>query len=432
MTMNADLKRIRTAAETAVLESFADVEDTLPGNAAIHADRRTRIALFEREGLPHRRVEAWKYTDLRTLVREIAPLADSAGAADVPAPLLEGAVQIVVVDGFLQSSPSDLPEGVSLASLMDALGQGTASLAGADTPDRAIDALNAAFVRDGYALSIADNATIETPLELVFMRSTGGAMSHARAHVAVGKGADVTIVERHISPDGQASQSSAVTNYAVGEGASLALLRTQNEGNEAVHLGEIALDLAAKSQTKLLHLVAGAKLARTETRAVFAGEEARFDVAGITMVADRQHSDSTLYVDHLVPHCDSTETFKAVIDDAAKAIFQGKIVVAQDAQKVDAQMAINSLLLSETADMVAKPELEIFADDVSCAHGATCGDIDEDLMFYLLARGIGPKEARKLLLQAFLSEGAEIFEDHPFEQLAFDAIEAWLAAHAAR
>jgi Fe-S cluster assembly protein SufD len=105
MTMNADLKRIRTAAETAVLESFADVEDTLPGNAAIHADRRTRIALFEREGLPHRRVEAWKYTDLRTLVREIAPFADSAGAADVPAPLLEGAVQIVVVDGFCAVKP---------------------------------------------------------------------------------------------------------------------------------------------------------------------------------------------------------------------------------------------------------------------------------------------------------------------------------------
>jgi Fe-S cluster assembly protein SufD len=133
-----------------------------------------------------------------------------------------------------------------------------------------------------------------------------------------------------------------------------------------------------------------------------------------------------------VPNCDSTESFKAVIDDAAKAIFQGKIVVAQDAQKTDAQMAINSLLLSETADMVAKPELEIFADDVTCAHGATCGDIDEDLMFYLLARGIGPKDARKLLLQAFLSEGADLFDGHAFQELAFDAIETWLAAHAAR
>jgi Fe-S cluster assembly protein SufD len=113
-------------------------------------------------------------------------------------------------------------------------------------------------------------------------------------------------------------------------------------------------------------------------------------------------------------------------------VFQGKIVVAQDAQKVDAQMAINTLLLSETADMVAKPELEIFADDVSCAHGATCGDIDEDLMFYLLARGIEPKQARKLLVQAFLSEGVELFEGHVFEDVAFHAIEAWLSDHANR
>lgn len=428
--MNADLKRIRTGAETAVLESFAAIEDTLPGNAATHADRRQRMALFERDGLPHRRVEEWKYTDLRTLVRDIAPLADKAGEATVPAPQLDGAHQIVVVDGFVTAGTESLPAGVQMTTLAEALAGGTATLSGADTPDRAIDALNAAFVRDGFALSVQGDVT--TPIELVFVRSGSATLAHARGHISLGEGASATILERHISPDGQASQSSAVTNYHVGDSASLSVLRTQDEGNEAVHLGEITMDLAAKAQAKLLHIVAGAKTARTETRVVFAGEEARLDVAGITMVADKQHSDLTLYVDHLVPHCDSTETFKAVIDDAAKAIFQGKIVVAQDAQKVDAQMAINSLLLSETADMVTKPELEIFADDVSCAHGATCGDIDEDLMFYMLARGIPPKDARKLLLQAFLAEGADLFEGHPFEQLAFDAIEAWLADHASR
>ncbi len=430
--MNADLKRIRTAAETAVLESFANIEDTLPGNASTHADRRKRMALFERDGLPHRRVEQWKYTDLRTLVREWAPLAASDSKADVPAPLLDGAHQLVVVDGHVQGGSENLPAGVSLRTLSDALANGDVSLAGADTPDRAIDALNAAFVRDGFALSVEAGASIEQTLEIVFMRSNAATLCHARGHIAVGEGANVTLIERHISRDGLESQSSAVTNYTVADGAEVALLRFQDEGDAALHLGEITLDLAAKAQAKLLHIIAGAKIARTETRVTFAGEEARLDVAGITMVADKQHSDSTLYVDHLVPHCDSTETFKAVIDDAAKAVFQGKIVVAQDAQKVDAQMAINSLLLSETADMVAKPELEIFADDVSCAHGATCGDIDEDLMFYLLARGIPPKQARNLLLQAFLAEGAEVFEDHPFEQLAFDAIEAWLAEHAAR
>ena len=430
--MNADLKRIRTSAETDVLQRFADIEDSLPGSAAIHADRRTRMALFERDGLPHRRVEQWKYTDLRTLVRQIAPIAGTAGAVETPTALLEGAHQIVMVDGALTTGQEGLPEGVSLTPLMEAVSAGDVSLAGAATPDRAIDALNAAFVRDGYVLSIADDATVKTPLELLFLRSAGATLAHARAHVMVGAGAKTTILERHVSGDGDATQSSTVTKYQVGEGAEMSVLRMQNEGDEAIHLGEITLDIAARAQAKLLHVMAGGRIARTETRAAFSGEESHFDVAGITMVADRQHSDLTLYVDHIVPNCESSETFKAVIDDAAKAIFQGKIVVAQHAQKTDAQMAINSLLLSETADMVAKPELEIFADDVTCAHGATCGDIDEDLMFYLLARGIGPKDARKLLLQAFLSEGADLFEGHAFQTLAFDAIETWLAAHAAR
>lgn len=430
--MNVELKRIRTEAETAVLERFAAVEDTLPGKAETHAVRRNSIALFEREGLPHRRMEQWKYTDLRSMMREIAPLAEEAGTADVPTPLVEGAVQIVIIDGHLGSLPADLPEGLTVSPLGVALADGSADISGEVTADTAIQALNAAFVRDGLVLNFADNADVLTPIELVFLRSGDATMSHARAHIALGESSKATIIERHISPDGTASQSSAVTRYTTSRGTELSILRVQSEGNSATHLGDIALNLAETSETKLLHLVAGAKLARVETRAVFAGENARLDVAGVTMIAERQHSDLTLYVDHLVPNCESTETFKTVIDDAAKAVFQGKIVVAQDAQKVDAQMAINTLLLSETADMVAKPELEIFADDVSCAHGATCGDIDEDLMFYLLARGIEPSQARKLLVQAFLSEGVELFEGHAFEEIAFKAIEAWLTDHANR
>lgn len=430
--MNVELKRIRTEAETTVLERFAAVEDMLPGKAQTHAVRRSSIALFEREGLPHRRMEQWKYTDLRMMMREIAPLAEAAGSADVPAPLVDGAVQIAIIDGQLGNLPANLPEGVWAGALADALADGSADISGEATPDTAIQALNAAFVRDGVVLKFADEADVSTPIELVFIRSANATMSHARAHVTLGNAGKATIIERHISPDGTASQSSAVTHYETGEGTELSILRVQSEGDAAIHLGEITLNLAEKSQTKVLHLVAGGKLSRIETRAVFTGENARLDLAGITMIADRQHSDLTLYVDHLVPNCDSTETFKTVVDDAAKAVFQGKIVVAQDAQKVDAQMAINTLLLSETADMVAKPELEIFADDVSCAHGATCGDIDEDLMFYLLARGIEPRQARKLLVQAFLSQGVELFEGHAFEDVAFKAIEAWLTDHANR
>ncbi|MGD1886547.1 MAG: Fe-S cluster assembly protein SufD [Cohaesibacteraceae bacterium] len=434
--MNMELKRIRTEAETAVLEAFIDAQETLPGKSETLSDRRQRMALFEQQGLPHRRVEEWKYTDLRTLMRTIAPLTLSLGEGqapevDIPAPLLEDAVQIVIVDGRLVRA-DNLPQGVALTPLRDALAEGSVSLSGATTPDRAIDALNAAFVSDGAALTVEKGATVETPIEIVSLRSGVEAMSHMRVEVSMGEGASAKIVERHISPDGAATQSSAVTRYAVADDASLDLMRFQMEGNAATHLGETVLDLAGKSNAKLLHIVAGAKLSRSETRVTFNGEESRLDVAGITMVADRQHADLTLYVDHLVPFGDSTETFKSVIDDRARAVFQGKIVVAQDAQKTDAQMSTNALLLSEAADMIAKPELEIFADDVSCAHGATCGEMDEDLLFYLLARGIPHNEARRLLLQAFLSEGAELYDGHPFQSLAFDAIDRWLEEHAAR
>lgn len=429
--MNVELKRIRTEAETAVLEAFVDAQDTLPGKAETMAERRRRMALFERDGLPHRRIEAWKYTDLRTLMRAIAPLAEAPTPVDAPKALLDGAAQIVIADGRLVRA-DNLPQGVSLQPLRTALAEGTVSLGGADTPDRAIDALNAAFVRDGVVLSITGDAAIETPLELVFLRGDAETMSHARVEVALADEAFARIIERHVSPDGVASQSSAVTRYTLGQGATLDVLRFQMEGDAATHLGEVTLDLADGAEAKVLHIVAGAKLSRSETRAVFNGENARLDVSGITMVADRQHADLTLYVDHNVPHCESTETFKTVIDDQARSVFQGKIVVAQDAQKVDAQMATNALLLSETADMIAKPELEIFADDVSCAHGATCGEIDEDLLFYLLARGIPHNEARRLLLQAFLSEGAELYDDHPFQALAHGAVDHWLGEHAAR
>ncbi|MEM6712903.1 MAG: Fe-S cluster assembly protein SufD [Pseudomonadota bacterium] len=434
--MNVALNRVRTAAETDIIEGFRALEDTLPGGPSVHDDRRRRMALFEREGLPHRRIEAFKYTDLRSFMRELPPLADApdesveADGVDVPLPLLENAHQIVMVDGFVISGTENLPVGVKVIPFADALDSGAIKLSGDDHPSSAVEAFNAAFARDGFALTF--EGTVETPLELVFQRSSAATQSHARVAVALSEDARAKIIERHISPDGVEAQSTVATRYTAGKGAKLDAMRIQKDGDAAYHLGEIALDIGEDAEVKLLHIVSGARMMRCETRARFVGENARFDVAGISMTADRQHADLTLYVDHLVPNCESTETFKSVIDDHAKAIFQGKIVVAPDAQKTDAQMAVDSLLLSDRADMIAKPELEIFADDVSCAHGATCGDIDEELMFYLLARGVPPEGARKLLLQAFLSEGAELFEDHAFEDIAFAEVEAWLSADVAR
>ena len=188
--MNADLKRIRTEAETGLLEAFADIEDALPGRAETHAARRARMGLFEREGLPHRRVEQWKYTDLRTLMRSLAPLAQTAGDVDVPAPLMDGAMQIVIADGFVRPI-GGAPKGVGFHSLSDALAAGSVELSGADTPDRAVDALNAALGKDlgKYSAYLADWRLVDFKVRIISPQAGTGAVTRVVIESADDSGA---------------------------------------------------------------------------------------------------------------------------------------------------------------------------------------------------------------------------------------------------
>ncbi len=423
--MNA-VTPIRTSAEQALIGAYSSVQGS--GGEALEALRAAGFSRFEMLGLPHRRVEEWKYTDLRTMMREAKPLAGTPDAATMLAaktslyalPRIGGA-RVVVLDGCFAPELSDmakLPEGVSVSSLADALVHRPAIAnrlaGGAIAQANAAFALNGAFLTDGLLIEIAPGAEVGHALDLVSMASSGPArFITSRNLVLVGEGASAGIVETHIGPDGIDYQKNSVLQIVVGDGATLEHGRRQIEGDQALHIATLEAEIGAKAHFDTLTLTTGAAISRSQLFVRFAGEHSTATLRGVSMLRGKQHADTSLVMEHAVPHCDSRELFKHVLDGEAHGVFQGKIIVARHAQKTDGKMMSQTIMLAEGPAMDNKPELEIFADDVQCGHGCTCGELDPDLMFYLKARGIPHGEAEALLIEAFAREAIEDFGAGP-------------------
>lgn len=419
----AESTRIRTKAEQALAQHFAAFAD---GDAA-RLSRAAAFEAFREKGLPNRRIEDWKYTDLRSLMHDAPAPAQPAAPADAEAALARADLfrdieraRIVFVNGHFVPSLSDLAgleEDVEFASLGRFLAEGGAILdrgALADPAESPLYALNSAFVRDGAVLRIRDGARLARPLEIAAVFAGGAPGLQTLRHlVSLGAGAEATLLFTCSGPDGVAYHSNVVTEIHAGDGARLRWISVQEEGDEALHLAMLLARLGADASFEPFAFAAGSSVARSELRLSFEGEGTRAAVRGATIARRRQHIDTTLFVDHAVPGCTSTEYFKSVIDGEAKGVFQGKIIVRPDAQKTDGKMMSRALLLSEQAEFANKPELEIFADDVTCGHGATCGQIDEDMLFFMRSRGIDREEAERLLIQAFLAEVIEEIGDDP-------------------
>ncbi|WP_439575446.1 Fe-S cluster assembly protein SufD [Phreatobacter sp.] len=422
--MNA-VTPIRTAAEQALIGAYGAQP---PAPAPLGALRADSFSRFEASGLPHRRVEEWKYTDLRTLMREARPLAPAPDAsrilaakialADVPR---TGGCRMVLVDGTYVPSLSDadkVPEGVTvtaLAAAMAARPDLAGRLAGSEAARaNTAFALNGAFLTDGLVIEIAPGAEVGHALDLVSLTSGGTAhLVTSRVLVLVGEGASAGIIETHAGPAGLDYQKNLVMQVVVGDGATLEHGRRQIEGDAALHLATLDAEIGARAHFDTLTLTTGAAVSRSQLFVRFAGEHSNVTLRGVSLLNGRQHADTTLLMDHAVPHCESRELFKHVLDGEAHGVFQGKIIVRPEAQKTDGRMMSQTVMLREGPAMDNKPELEIFADDVACAHGCTCGELDEDLMFYLKARGIPHTEAEAILVEAFAREAIEDFGEGP-------------------
>ncbi len=438
--MTIEPRALETRAETDLAAAWESRRDALPGGAAVAGRRQAAFDAFRKSGLPHRRVEEWKYSDLRARLKAVAPFAgrldDAAAGAlvdalgDVYAGLDRH--RLVLVDGHFHAGLSDVAalaaEGAVVRPLAEALAETGEALM--DLPEiaarDAATGLNAVFCADGLELVLADGLALSKPVEIVHALGRERAASTAgRIVIRAGKGASMTVLESFLGgADG--TFSNTLTDIRAGDGAKLTVARLQAEAAGTTHVGTAVVTLGAETAVKLIGAGIGSGFARHQSFVAFTGEGSRADLLGITMVRKGQHVDQTLVVDHAVPHCDSRELFKTVVDDGAKGIFQGKIIVRPHAQKTDGQMMTQSLLLSEDSEMALKPELEIFADDVQCAHGATSGQIDEDLLFYLRARGIPEKEARTLLVLAFLAEAVEEIGDEAVIEAFEGRIRAWL------
>ena len=435
----AELTLMKNAAEQQLAAAWQAAKGKLPGAAP------QRAAAFERfasAGLPHRRVEEWKYTDLRALMRDAKPLAARPDAKSFAALQDAGAGlgdlearRIVIADGHLApdwTDHNDSDPGISIVELSAWLAENDLSrlnsLPEAARKDIAVS-LNTAFMTGGVVIHVRKDASIVQPIHLahVFSGKTAAA-TYPRSVVIVEPGARLMLIESFEGPEAIDYQVNTALQIFAGDGAHVDHVKVTREGGKALHVSSLMADVGAHARFNTFVFTTGGAVVRNQLFLRFGGEGTLANIRGASLLKGRQHADTTLVVDHAVAECQSREVFKTVLDDESRGIFQGKIIVRPGAQKTDAKMASHALMLSEEAEADSKPELEIFADDVQCGHGATAGDLDEDLLFYLKARGIPQNEAEALLIQAFVGDAIEGIEHAGLREALIEAVAAWLKA----
>jgi Fe-S cluster assembly protein SufD len=427
---------IKLATETdAVLSSLFE---EMKGKGATGL-RQAAWEAFAARGLPNRRVEAWHYTDLKAALSKPAPIAAvSAGASRLPA--ANGTIRLVTLDGVFRPDLSDLgslPEGVKVQPLREALAQGApgimALVASGDVQtDDAMVSLNAALMQDGVILRVAGGVTLEQTIELAtFVSSEEAQSSISRSLVILGRDAKATIVETAGALSAAPAQDNQALILRLAAGASLDLVtHASGQGDALLRVMSLIAHLDEGASLNSYALIEGAGLLRRQIFARLDGERARVSLNGATLARGRQHADTTLVVDHALPYGESRERFRNILDEQGTGVFQGKIVVRPHAQKTDGVMQSKAILLSDGATMNNKPELEIFADDVQCGHGATCGRLDKDQLFYLTARGIPRAEAESMLIEGFANEAFEGLENEALRGFLASRISSWLQARA--
>jgi Fe-S cluster assembly protein SufD len=412
------------------------------GRPWLNGLRDAAIEAFARIGFPNRRMEEWRYVDLRALGETAWRPADAGtvAAGDLPAPLLPDGVRVVLVDGRFRPDLSQGlagTEGLTVLSLADAIAAGDPlaeqAFGPADWGRRgSLIALNTAMAGDGVVLSVADGARIE-PVEVLHWTTAHAdpAEIHARHAILLHERAQATVVERFAGADGAAVFANHGCHLRLAAGARLEHVRLQAEAGRVIHIGGNGVTLAAGAAYLARYVGLGAGVARIDLDAELHGERAELDLASVYLARGAQQQDLTTRVRHAVGACTSSQLVKGVVAGAARGVFQGAITVDKDAQKTEARQYSRALLLSPQAEVDAKPELRIFADDVQCAHGAAIGELDADQLFYLRARGIDEPPARALLVEAFVAEVVDRIGDAQARAMVARHVRDWLATEAA-
>ncbi|HEY4133964.1 MAG TPA: Fe-S cluster assembly protein SufD [Alphaproteobacteria bacterium] len=440
-----------TGAVEEYVGQYADLRASLPGAGLpwLASLRDAAAARFQAQGLPTSAIEAWKFTHLDRLAKQIyaphaAPAAVPVTAEQIAHFRFAGLCEIllVFVDGQFRADLSDpqladagaLPAGLSVQSFAGALAAAPDlvrdHLAGPEAdPAQALAALNLALAADGAVIRLSAGTKLGQPLHLLFLTgSFAGQANHVRNLIVADAGAEATVVETYAALPGVSGNAwtNVVTQVSGAEDSIIRHFKVQNEGLENTHTSISDVTLATKARYDSFSLAAGAALARHEVRAKLTGDHAAATLNGVYLGRGRQHQAQRTDVMHLARDTSLSEVYKGVLDGRSHGAFLGRVHVAPGAGGTDAQQSNRNLLLSDHAVADSKPELEIYADDVKCAHGATVGDLDREPLFYLRARGVGEAEARALLIEAFAGELIDRIADEPVHAHFRNVLSHWL------
>ena len=390
------------------------------GPAWLPARRRQAIEQFAAAGFPTSRNEDWKFTSVAPIAQRAFHRPGRSAAGPDGERLAEfvfgeaGWCELVFVNGRLvpaASRTATLPRGVRVASLAEALETDPGLLERhlgrqASHEARAFTALNTAFLLDGALVEVAAGAVVPVPIHLVFLSDgrDGTVVSYPRNLILTGAGAQVTVIESYGSTHDGVYFTNAVTEIAVGENAGVEHIKIQRESEQAYHVGTVEARLGRHARFRSFSFAVGGALSRTNIYSVMEAEGADCVLNGLYMVNGHQHVDHQTRIEHAAPNCTSREVYKGILDGQSHGVFNGKVYVRPEAQKTDGKQTNKNLLLSEGARVDTKPQLEIFADDVKCTHGATVGRLDDLALFYLRSRGVTPALARKILTYGFATD----------------------------
>ena len=414
------MSQIATSADSFAAQ-LAAVRRTTPLSGRLAALGDDAFRCFDRLGFPTTRIEEWRFTNVAPIAEipfqtPAAPGRVDRDVFDALRPPRPDGPELVFVNGHFSPDLSDasgLPPGVRVRSL-------AAALVDADDPgapaahlgrlarfeNQAFTALNTAFLRDGAVVEADDGVVADRPIHLLFVSSTDGVpvLGQPRVLVAAGASSEVRVVESHVGTGDVPYLSNAVTEVSVAENAVVDHYTVVRAADAAFHVGNLAVRVGRAGNFSSHAITAGGAIVRNEAGVVLGGEGGECTLNGLYLADGRQLVDNQTTIDHAMPHCDSHELYKGILAGRSRAVFNGKIIVRLDAQKTDAKQSNKALLLSEDAQITTKPQLEIFADDVKCTHGATVGQLDADALFYLRSRALSEAQARRLLIHAFAAD----------------------------
>jgi Fe-S cluster assembly protein SufD len=402
------------------LEAFSDFQKTAPGHdlAWLRKLREDAFARFCQVGFPTTHDEDWRFTNVSAIAKTPFRLASNAGQIDknqLEAWLLPvAACQLVFVDGHFSrelSSLGNFVEGLHVSSLAEELSTNPSALEPhlgryLNTERDAFAALNTAFAADGAFVHIRKGTVLEQPIHLLFVSTTADQpiMMHPRNLIVAEEQSQIAIVEDYVSLGSSVAFCNTATELVAAESAVVSHYMLEREDTQTFNVSTLRLQQGRSSNVATHSVLLGGGLVRNNVHPVLAGEGAECLINGLFIGVGSQHLDNYMLVEHASPHCDSRQFYNGILDGRSHGVFHGRIIVHKDAQKTDAKQTNRNLLLSDDAQIDTKPQLEIYADDVKCTHGATIGQIDESALFYLRSRGIDEASARKLLLLAFANE----------------------------